>query len=121
MTPQIQFGVGARTQSGIGARTQSDVGARLQKDTSDTVRRWSSDIVRRWSSAVKRHLGCSSELEVGRKRTPPHGKHFDPEVWRKHYKALIKADNLKGLLGCPTCELFEFSSAILKIGHGKIC
>ena len=60
-------------------------------------------------------------MELRRKRTPPHGKHFDPEVWRKHNKALIKADNLKGLHGCPTYELFGYTSTILEIGDGKIC
>ena len=34
---------------------------------------------------------------------------------RKNNKALIKADNLKGLLGYPTCKLAECISAILKI------
>ena len=40
---------------------------------------------------------------------------------RKNNKALIKADNLKGLLGYPTCKLFGFTSAILKIEDEKIC
>ena len=67
-------------------------------------------------------------LELGCKRISPHGKKL-PEVWRKDYKALIKADNLKGLLGCltyelfgyPTSEVFGYTSAILQIGDGKIC
>ena len=28
----------------------------------------------------KRYLECSLALELGRERTPPHGKHFKPEV-----------------------------------------
>ena len=28
----------------------------------------------------KRYLECSPALELGRERTPPHGKHFKPEV-----------------------------------------
>ena len=60
-------------------------------------------------------------MEHGCERRPPHGKHFEPEVWHKYYKALIKAENLKGLLGCPTCELFGYTSAILKIRDRKIC
>ena len=28
----------------------------------------------------KRYLGCIPALELGRERTPPHGKHFKPEV-----------------------------------------
>ena len=31
----------------------------------------------------KRYLGCSPALELGCKRTPPHGNNFKPEVWRK--------------------------------------
>jgi hypothetical protein len=42
---------------------------------------------------------------------------------------LIKAENLKGLLGCltcellgyPACELFGYTSAIFEIGDDKIC
>ena len=33
----------------------------------------------------------------------------------------MKADNSKGLLGYPKCELFGFTSAILKIEDEKIC
>ena len=66
-------------------------------------------------------LECSLALELGRKRTPLHRKHFKPDVWRKNNKALIKAENLKGLLGYPTCKIFGFTSAILKIEDGKIC
>ena len=40
---------------------------------------------------------------------------------RKNNKASIKAGNLKGLLGYPTCKLFGFTFAILKIEDGKIC
>ena len=40
---------------------------------------------------------------------------------RKNNKALIKAENLKGLLGYPTCKLFGFTLAILKIEDGKMC
>ena len=67
----------------------------------------------------KRYLECSPALELGHKRTPPPGNNFKPEVW--HNKALIKAGNLKGLLGYPTCKLIECISAILKIEDEKIC
>ena len=40
---------------------------------------------------------------------------------RENNKALIKAKNFKGLLGYPTCKLFGFTSAILKIEDEKIC
>ena len=39
----------------------------------------------------------------------------------KNNKALIKADNLKGLLGYPTYKPLGFTSAILKIEDKKIC
>ena len=39
----------------------------------------------------------------------------------KNNKALIKAENLKGLLGYPTCKLFRFTLAILKIEDEEIC
>ena len=58
-------------------------------------------------------------MELGRERTAPHGKHFKPDVGVKITR--IIADNLKGLLGYPTCKLFGFSKVIVKIGHGKIC
>ena len=41
----------------------------------------------------KRYLECSLVLELGCKRTPPHGNNFKPEVWCKNNKALIKAEN----------------------------
>ena len=63
----------------------------------------------------KRYLECSPALELGRKRTLPPENNFKPKVWRKHKKALIKAGNLKGLLGYPTCKLVECISVILKI------
>ena len=66
-------------------------------------------------------LEWSPTLELGRKRTQPHGKHFKPEVWHKNNQPLIKADNLKGLLGYPTCKLFGFTSVILRIKDEKIC
>ena len=69
----------------------------------------------------KRYLGCSPALELGRKRIRPHGNNFKPEVWHKNNKALLKAGNLKGLLGYPTCKLAECISAILKIEDEKIC
>ena len=69
----------------------------------------------------KRYLECSPALELGRKRTLPPGNNFKPEVWHKNNKALIKAGNLKGLLGYPTCKLVECISAILKIEDEKIC
>ena len=69
----------------------------------------------------KRYLECSPVLELGCKRTPPHRNNFKPEVWHKNNKALIKAGNLKGLLGYPMCKLVECISAILKIEDEKIC
>ena len=36
-------------------------------------------------------------------------------------KALIKAENLMGLLRYPACKLFGFTSAILKIEVEMIC
>ena len=63
----------------------------------------------------KRYLECSPALELGRKRTLPPGNNFKPEVWHKNNKALIKAGNLKGLLGYPTCKPVECISVILKI------
>ena len=69
----------------------------------------------------KRYLECSPALELGRKRTLPPGNIFKPEVWHKNNKALIKAGNLKGLLGYPTYKLIECISAILKIEDEKIC
>ena len=60
-------------------------------------------------------LGYILALDLGCKRTPPHGNNFKPEVWHKNNKALIKAGNLKGLLGYPMCKLVECISAILKI------
>ena len=53
--------------------------------------------------------------------TPPHEKNFKPEVWHKNNKALIKAHNLKGLLGYMTYKLFGSTSEILKIEDEKIC
>ena len=44
----------------------------------------------------KRYLECSPAWELGCKRTPPHGKHFNPEAWPKNNKALTKAEDLKG-------------------------
>ena len=72
-------------------------------------------------TGCKRYLECSPALELGRKRTLPPGNNFKPEVWHKNNKALIKAVNLKGLLGYPTCKLVECISAILKIEDEKIC
>ena len=69
----------------------------------------------------KRYLECSPALELGRKRTLPPGNNFKPEVWHKNNKALIKAGNLKGLLGYPTYKLVECILAILKIKDEKIC
>ena len=63
----------------------------------------------------KRYLECSPVLELGRKRTLLPGNNFKPEAWHKNNKALIKAVNLRGLLGYPTCKLIECISAILKI------
>ena len=69
----------------------------------------------------KRYLECSSALELGCKRTLPPRNYFKPVVWRKNNRALIKAGNLKGLLGYPTYKLVECISAILKIEDEKIC
>ena len=69
----------------------------------------------------KRYLECSPALELGHKRTLLPGNNFKPEVWHKNSKVLIKAGNLKGLLGYPTCKLFGCSSVILKIEDEKIC
>ena len=69
----------------------------------------------------KGYLKYSPVLGLGCKRTPPPGNNFKPEVWHKNNKALIKAGNLKGLLGYPTCKLVECISAILKIEDEKIC
>ena len=69
----------------------------------------------------KRYLECSPALELGCKRTLPPGNNFKPEVWHKNNKALIKAGNLKGLLGYPTYKLVECILAILKIEDEKIC
>ena len=69
----------------------------------------------------KRYLECSPALELGHKRTLPPGNNFKLETWHKNNKALIKAENLKRLLGYPTCKLFGFILAILKIEDEKIC
>ena len=69
----------------------------------------------------KIYLKYSPALGLGRKRTLPPGNNFKPEVWHKNNKALIKAGNLKGLLGYPTCKLIECILAILKIEDEKIC
>ena len=60
-------------------------------------------------------------MELGCKRTPPHGNNFKPETWHKNNKALIKAENLKGLLGYPTYKLSGFTSTILEIEYEMIC
>ena len=65
--------------------------------------------------SCKRYLEYSPALELGRKRTLPPGNNFKPEVWHKNNKALIKAGNLKGLLGYPTCKPVECISVILEI------
>ena len=68
----------------------------------------------------KRYLEYSPALELRRKRTLPPGNDFKREVWPKNNKSLIKAGNLKGLLGYPTCKLFRFTLVILKIECEKI-
>ena len=45
----------------------------------------------------------------------PYYFYFKPEVWHKNNKALIKAENLKGLLRYPTCELAEMHSTSLHV------
>ena len=67
----------------------------------------------------KRYLECSPALELGRTRRLPPGNNFKPGVWHKNNKALIKAGNLKGLLGYPTCKLVRCTSAILKVEDEK--
>ena len=69
----------------------------------------------------KRYLEYNLALELGRKRTLPPGNNFKPVVWHKNNKAFIKAGNLKGLLGYPTCKLFGFTLTVPKIKDGKIC
>ena len=69
----------------------------------------------------KRYLEYNLALELGRKRTLPLGNNFNPEARHKNNKALIKAVNLKGLLGYPTRKLAECISVILKIKDEKIC
>ena len=69
----------------------------------------------------KRYLECNPALELGHKRTLPPGNNFKPKVRHNNKTALIKAGNLNGLLGCPTCKLFGCTSAILKIEDEKIC
>ena len=69
----------------------------------------------------KRYLEYSPALELGHKRTLPPGNNSEPEVWHKNNKALLKAENLKGLPGYPTCKLLECISSILKIEDEKIC
>ena len=59
-------------------------------------------------------------MELGCKRTLPLGNNFKPEVWHKNNKALIKAGNLKGLLGYPTYKLFGCTLTILKIEDKEI-
>ena len=54
-------------------------------------------------------------MVLGREKTPSHGNNFKHEVWRKNNKALLKAEDLKGLLGYPTCKLLGFTSTILRI------
>ena len=107
MTPRIQSGVGARIHSP--ALELRYVPALEQESGLELV------------LGCKRYLECSPALELGRKRTLPPGNNFKPEVWHKNNKALIKAGNLNGLLGYPTCKLVECISAILKIEDEKIC
>lgn len=101
--------------SGVGARIQSGVGARIH---SPAVELGSSPTL---VLGCKRYLECSPVLELERKRTLPPGNNFKPEVWHKNNKALIKAGNLKGLLGYPAYKLVECISAILNIEDEKIC
>ena len=79
---------------------KSGIGARLQKDTSAAVRCLSSD------AKGYRCTGDTSNPRYGIKN---------------NNKALKKVENLKGLLGYPTCKHFRFTSAILKIEDEKIC
>ena len=99
MTPRIKSGVGARIHSPA-----------LELGSSPAL-----------VLGCKRYLECSPALELGCKRTLPPGNNFKPEVWHKNNKALIKAGNLKGLLGYPMCKLFGCTSVILKIEDEKIC
>ena len=87
-----------RIHSGVGARKRSDIGARLQK-------------IPRMQSGV----GARMQEDTSARET------LQTRGRRKNNKALIKAENLKGLLGYPTCKLLGFASAILKIEDEKIC
>ena len=90
--------MGARIHSGVGAQKRSGVGARLQK-------------IPRMQSGVGAQM---QEDTAAREQLQTRGG-------RKTNKALIKADNLKGLHGYPTCKLFRFTSAILRLEDEKFC
>ena len=107
MTPQIQSGVGARIHS---PTLEFGYIPALELGSGPTL-----------VLGCKRYLECSPTLELGRKRMLPPGNNFKPEAWHKNNKALIKAGNLKGLLGYPAYKLVECISAILKIEDEKIC
>ena len=107
MTPRIQSGVGARIHSPV-----------LELGYIPALEPGSSPAL---VLGCKRYLECSPALELGRNRTLPPENNSEPEVWHKNNKALIKAGNLKGLLGYPTYKLVECISAILKIEYEKIC
>ena len=87
-----------RIQSGVGAQIQSSIGARLQK-----------------------YLEMQSGVGARMQQDPAAREQLRARGGCKNNKALIKADNLKGLLGYPTYKPFGFTSTILKIEDKKIC
>ena len=113
--PRIQSGIGAQIQSGVGARIHSPA---LELGYIPALELGSSPTLVLGS---KRYLKCSPALEHGCRRTLSPGNNFKLVVWHKNNRALIKARNLKGLLGYPTCKPAECISAILKIEDEKIC
>ena len=106
MTPRILSGVGARILSGVGVCIQSGVGARIQSGVGARLQE---------IPQMQSHVGARMQED-----TTARGQ-LQTRGGRENNKALIKAGNLKGLLGYPTCKLFGCTLAILKIEDGKIC
>ena len=69
----------------------------------------------------KRYLEMQSDVGARMQEDTAAREQLQTRGGRKNNKALIKADNLKGLLGYPTRKIFRFTSAILKIEDKKIC
>ena len=82
---------------------------------SDTFWRCSSEAVRHWCSAAKDTLKVVRRWSSDARGPCLPGRTSNPRCGIKINKASIKAGNLKGLLGYPTCKLVECISAILKI------